>query len=164
MLTDAEFLSALAAGAVNGALSVVAAHLIRRYTRQILAGVLVVAALAYIVFAWMAGESPAWLALEVLGVAVYGTMAVLGVRGSPWWLVAGWTLHPVWDVALHYAGPGGSFAPTWWTVPCLSWDLVTAAYIAYMIVRGAFAARPADASQRTIARVAPHPDLHRRTL
>ena len=135
MLNTQEFTGALVNGAVLGALTTALAFASPRWTRHILAAVLVVAALAYVVFAWNAGESPRWLLLELSGVAVYGGMAVRGVRGSAWWLVAGWTLHPLWDAALHYFGPGGGFAPTWWTVPCISWDLVTAAWVAFRIVR-----------------------------
>ena len=76
-----------------------------------LAGVLIFAAVGYIVFAYDAGKSPAWVGLEVLGLVIYGSMAIRGVFGSPWWLEAGW-------------------------VPCISWDLLTAAYIAWRIARG----------------------------
>ena len=73
-------------------------------------------------------------------------MAVAGVRGSPWWLVAGWALHPVWDVPLHYLGPGHAFAPESYAIACLSWDWVIAAYLIYRIARDsrvALAAAPA---------------------
>jgi hypothetical protein len=43
---------------------------------------------------------------------------------------SGWALHPVWDIALHYFGPGASFAPVAYTVSCLTFDLAVAAYIA----------------------------------
>jgi hypothetical protein len=133
-----QLADALLSGAVLGAIFVGTAYAIRRHTDRILAGVMIVAALAYVLFAFAldADARPAWLAVELAGVALYGGMAVRGVRGSPWWLVAGWLLHPLWDVALHYAGPGAHFAPVWWTVPCLSWDLVTAGYVALRIVRG----------------------------
>ncbi|HXE57044.1 MAG TPA: DUF6010 family protein [Gemmatimonadales bacterium] len=130
MLDPADATSALVIGAILGARFVALAYRIHRWTRGILASALAVAALAYVLFAGLAGESSEWLRLELAGVALYGTMAALGLRGSTWWLVAGWTLHPVWDVALHYFGPGVAFAPTWWTVPCLGWDLVAAGYIA----------------------------------
>jgi len=61
---------------------------------------------------------------------VAGAIALLGLRGSPWWLAAGWALHPLWDVVLHYVSPGHSFAPITYTIPCLSFDLLVAAYIA----------------------------------
>ena len=70
------------------------------------------------------------MAGELAGVGIYGTMALRGLRGSPWWLAAGWAAHPIWDVALHYFGPGGSFAPEGYTITCLSFDLLVAAYVA----------------------------------
>ena len=66
-------------------------------------------------------------------VIVFGTMALLGLRGPAWWLAVGWTLHPLWDVVLRYLGPGCSFAPTTYTIPCLSFDLLVAAYIAFAV-------------------------------
>ncbi|HEU4700044.1 MAG TPA: DUF6010 family protein [Gemmatimonadales bacterium] len=133
-LTTREFGALLRAGVILGGLFVALAYAVPRHTRRILAGVLVVAALVYVAFAALAGASPRWLLLELLGVGVYGGLALRSLRGSMWWLAAAWALHPVWDVALHYAGPGGAFAPTWWTVPCLSWDLVTAGWIAWRTI------------------------------
>jgi hypothetical protein len=57
--------------------------------------------------------------------------AKLSLRGSPYWLLAGgWAIHPIWDVLLHYLGAGHAFAPEAWTIPCASFDLLVAAYIA----------------------------------
>ena len=120
-------------GAVGGAVLVLIAHLVRRFTREILAAILIVAAAFYVWFAAREGAGPAWMAAEVLGVLLFGGMAVAGVRGSPWWLAAGWALHPVWDIALHYFGPGRAFAPEPYAIACLSWDWVVAAYLAYRI-------------------------------
>jgi hypothetical protein len=126
----------LLGGAIGGAASVLVAYALPRYTRHILVTVLFIGALAYVVFSVDAHPSAPWLLIELLGVGVYGTMAMLGLRGSPWWLVAGWAAHPLWDIGLHSFGPGSTFAPAWWTVGCLSWDLVVAGSIAYRIVRG----------------------------
>jgi hypothetical protein len=68
--------------------------------------------------------------VEVVGVAIFGVMALLGLGRSLWWIVAGWALHPLWDVGLHYVAPGRSFAPESYTIACLSFDLLVAAYIA----------------------------------
>jgi hypothetical protein len=57
-------------------------------------------------------------------------MALLGLRSSLWWIVVGWTLHPLWDVGLHYLGPGRLFAPETYTIACLSFDLLVVAFIA----------------------------------
>ena len=125
----------LLGGAVGGAVSVLIARLVPRFTREILAGVLIAAALFYILFAARAGAGPGWIAAEVAGVLLYGGMGVAGVRGSPWWLAAGWALHPVWDMVLHYFGPGHAFAPETYAIACVSWDWVVAAYLAYRITR-----------------------------
>jgi hypothetical protein len=98
------------------------------WIRILLTVVLVVAAVVYVFFAADAGAG--WIAGELVGVLAYGGLAALGVRGSRWWLVAGWAAHPVWDIALHYVGPGHAFAPDTYTIPCLSFDLLVAVYIA----------------------------------
>ena len=121
-------------GAVGGAVLSLAAFLLSRFTREIvgrflLFAVLIVAAGFYVYFALRSDESASWIALELVGIAVYTTMGVFGLRGSPMWLAAGWALHPVWDIALHYFGPGHAFAPETYTIACLSYDLLVAAYI-----------------------------------
>jgi hypothetical protein len=98
--------------------------------RSFLVLFLFVAAGLYVVFAVRAGEGTFWVVGELAGVAIFGGMAVRGLRGSPWWIVAGWALHPLWDVGLHYLGPGRTFAPETYTIACLSFDLLVAAYIA----------------------------------
>jgi len=115
------------------------------WIRALLAVVLVVAAAVYVAFA-ASGADGGWVVLELVGVAVYGGLAALGVRGSRWWLVAGWTAHPVWDVLLHYVGPGRSFAPDTYTIPCLAFDLIIAVYIAV-----AGRSWPSERRRRTVA-------------
>ena len=114
---------------------IVIAFLLSRFTRDIVGRSLLVIFLfvavgAYFGYALLTAPGPIWPLAELVQVIVFGTMALLGLRGSPWWLVAGWALHPLWDVVLHYLGPGHSFAPTTYTIPCLSFDLLVAAYIA----------------------------------
>ena len=132
--------AALLVGAVSGAIVAGVAYAISRYTRLILVAGVIVAALLYVYHAVHARTSPAWFAAELAGVAVYSVMALRGLRGSPWWIAAGWALHAVWDVALHLAGPGRAFVPPWYPVWCGSLDLVVAAVVAYRIVRGSHAA------------------------
>jgi hypothetical protein len=136
----------LVSGAVEALVLVMVAFLLSRFTRDIvgrslLVAVLFVAAALYIVFAVRAGEGTFWVVSELVGVGIYGTMGLLGLRGSPWWLAAGWAAHPIWDVALHYFGPGGSFAPESYTIPCLTFDLVVAAYVAVAYGFGLLATR-----------------------
>ena len=122
-------------GAVASLQLIVASFLLSRFTkdvvgRSLLAIVLIIAALAYVAFALRAGEGAFWVVGELVGVGIYGTLGLLGVRGSPMWLAAGWALHPLWDVVLHYIGPGSSFAPISYTIPCISFELLVAGYIA----------------------------------
>jgi hypothetical protein len=134
-------------GVAYAAIFIVVALLISRFTsdivwRSFLVLFMFIAAGLYIVFAVRAGEGALWLVGELVGVAIFGGMALLGLRGSLWWIVAAWALHPLWDVGLHYLGPGRSFAPETYTIACLSFDLLVAAYIAlvYTIRRGRRAA------------------------
>lgn len=122
----------LVGGAVNGAILAALALAVPRLTRPILFSVLVFAAAMYVVF-WIPDASPEWLALELAGVALYGAIGYRGLKGSAWWLVAGWLAHPLWDIALHYTGPGHVFAPVSYTVPCLTYDLAVAAMLALRI-------------------------------
>src|ERR671911_1056113 len=103
-------------GVAYAAIFIVVAVLISRFTSEIvwrsfLVLFLFIAAGLYIVFALRAGEGILWIVGEVVGVAIFGGMALLGLGGSLWWIVAGWALHPLWDVGLHYVAPGRSFAP-----------------------------------------------------
>ena len=124
----------LVSGAIEALVLVAIAYLLSRFSsdivgRSLLAVFLFVAAGLYIVFAARAGENAYWVLGELIGVGIYGTMALRGLRHSPLWLAAGWAAHPLWDVALHYFGPGGSFAPASYTITCVSFDLLVAAYV-----------------------------------
>jgi hypothetical protein len=125
----------LIVGAVGGAVFAAIAFAFERRTRQILVRGLIVAAFFYVVFALRAHAGPAWLAIELGGVAVYGAIAWRGLSGSPWWLVAGWALHPIWDIVVHLIGPGRAVAPSEYAVACLTWDPVVALAIAVSILR-----------------------------
>src|SRR4029453_19338622 len=128
---------------INGAIFaivavIVPAFLLSRFTRDILGrSVLVIflfaAAGAYFGFATVGREVvgvPAiWTLIELLQVVVFGTMALLGLRRSPYWLAAGWALHPLWDVWLHYTGPGEVFTPWTYAIACVSFDWLLAFYV-----------------------------------
>jgi hypothetical protein len=128
---------------INGAIFalvavIVPAFLLSRFTKDIVGrAVLVIflfaAAGAYFGFATVGREvvdaRPIWTLVELLQVVVFGTMALLGLRGSPYWLAAGWALHPIWDVLLHYLGPGQAFTPWTYAIACISFDWLVALYI-----------------------------------
>jgi hypothetical protein len=128
---------------INGAISaavavIVPAFLLSRFTRDIIGrSVLVIflfiAAGAYFGFATMGREvvdtQPIWMLVELAQVIVFGTLALLGLRGSPYWIAAGWVLHPFWDVVVHYIGPGHPFTPWTYAIACVSFDWLVALYI-----------------------------------
>ncbi|MFD0888632.1 DUF6010 family protein, partial [Streptosporangium algeriense] len=63
-------------------------------------------------------------------------LALLGVFRSPWFLVAAWVLHPVWDVAVpRHLEPPLTDLPA----ACVLYDLLVAGYLAYRARRGGFA-------------------------
>lgn len=134
-MTEAELVRrALIEGAIGGVVLSLLAFLLSKFTKDIigrtlLATVLFAAAGAYFGFAFTEGVPPIWQLIELLHVVAFGAMGLVGWRGSAKWLALGYALHPLWDFGLHYLGPGRSFAPLSYTVLCLTFDWVVAAYI-----------------------------------
>ena len=141
-------------GVAYAAIFIVVALLIRPFTNAAVWRVFVVVSLfiaagLYVVFALRAGESTLRVAAEVVGVAIFGGMGLVGLFNSTWWIAAGWALHPLWDVGLHFVGPGRSFAPETYMIACLSFDLLVAAYVAIAYAVGELRGR--TSSRRRVA-------------
>lgn len=85
---------------------------------------LLVAAMVYVVIAFVEDAPPLAIVIEASGVLVFGLFILLAALRHPSWLAWGWILHPVWDLALH--PPFGSFthAPEWYVWACLAFDLI----------------------------------------
>ena len=123
-------------GAILGLVAVALAHALRRYAAHFLFFILLIAALVYVHFAIRADAGSGWIVTEAAGVVMFGVMGWLGLRWSIWWLAAAWALHPVWDLGLHYFGSGSSFVdPLRYPIPCVSFDLVVAGYVAHLTSR-----------------------------
>jgi hypothetical protein len=105
--------------------------------RRVYAVGLVVAALVYVVFGVAGGANAQWLALESLGVFLYGAAARGGLQGLPWLLAMGWAAHVAWDVLLHLSGAGSEYTPHWYPWLCVSFDLVMAGAVLASSRRGA---------------------------
>ncbi len=88
---------------------------------------LLVAALIYVIFAVAAANGRAAL-IEVGGVLFFGVLVALGLRWSAHWLAAGWLAHVAWDLLLHPV-EFSSYAPWWYPVLCISFDLVVAGFV-----------------------------------
>jgi hypothetical protein len=150
-MTEAEmFRWVLIEGAIGGVVLALIAFLLSKFVsdvagRTLLATVLFAASGAYLGFAVAAPVSRIWLLIELLQAIAFGTLGLYGWRGPAKWLGLGWALHPLWDLPLHYYGPGRSFAPWTYAVACLSYDWVVAAYI-LIFYRGSN--RPAQSPRR----------------
>lgn len=138
-MTDSPpIIAMLIEGATLAAILVIIALLLSRLSsdiagRSLLAILLFAATGAYLGFAVLGrsllGVGPIWMLIELVQVIVFGVITLRGLRGSVYWLAAGWALHPIWDFALHYIGPGRSFAPLGYVIACVSFDLLVAVYI-----------------------------------
>jgi hypothetical protein len=119
-------------------LLLVTRHLGRRgilIERRVLAVFLAGMPLIYVA-SWLAthgaGASGGWLWVEIAGVPVYATLAVLGLRRSPWFLAAGIAAHGLaWDSWHYYANTG--YIPSWYAIGCFLVDLGLGLYIAARI-------------------------------
>jgi hypothetical protein len=107
----------------------------KRSARKYLAFGLVIAAVIYVSFALASQYAMVWLLAELCGVFIFIGFALAGVRHSVWWLIIGWVLHAVWDVALHLLGPIQGVAPNWYAHLCLAFDLVIAAYLWFYYIK-----------------------------
>ena len=140
-MTNSELVvRVLIEGAIGGALISIVAFLLSRFAadvagRAFLVIFLMTATGAYFGFVVVAQAGLLWILIELSHIIAFGTMGLLGLRGSAHWLAAGWALHPVWDIGLHYIGPG-TFAPWTYAIACATFDLAVAAYIelAYVII------------------------------
>jgi hypothetical protein len=115
-------------GAVLGGLfALVARRLTPTGQARLLALGLVVAALIYVALA-LAGADRRWLALEAVGLGVFGVLAWFGMRASLWWLALGWLAHVGWDVGLHL-DRSQAFVAAWYPLLCVGFDLVVAGFL-----------------------------------
>lgn len=103
--------------------------------RGVLAAFLAGMPVIYLARWWMTGSAhtqPAWLALELGGLLLFGLLAVLGLRRSPWFLVVGIAGHGIaWDVP-HLTS---AYIPTWYAIMCMLVDVGLGLYAATRIPR-----------------------------
>jgi hypothetical protein len=119
---------------------------------RVFGGGLVIAAVVYPVFALLGGAGWTWLGIELVGVAVFGALALATLRGRGGTAAAaavavGWGLHPLWDVLLHASAvgafadaPGAGHVPSWYPPACATFDWVVALAVGAL----AFQKRPLE--------------------
>ena len=90
---------------------------------------LIIAALIYVVLAFLGGASDWAILVEACGVLVFGVFVLLSVTHDPRWLGIGWLLHPVWDLVLHAPIGPWTHAPEWYVWACLAFDIMVGVVI-----------------------------------
>ena len=95
--------------------------------------VLAVIASYYALFAVMSGSAHA-LAMESIVIVAFLAASIAGFRKTLWLVVAALAAHGVFDFIHDYliVNPG---VPDWWAPFCLSYDVVAAAYLAWLLSR-----------------------------
>jgi hypothetical protein len=93
--------------------------------------VMIVIASLYALFAIMGGSTQARIIESAVGVAFIG-LALAGFKSTLWLVVAALAAHGFFDLGhpRWYANPG---VPVWWPSFCLAYDVVAAAYLAWLL-------------------------------
>jgi hypothetical protein len=93
--------------------------------------VMIVIASYYALFAVTGGTTEV-LVVESLVAAVFMGLAIVGFKSTLWLVVVALGAYGVFDfVHAHlYANPG---VPVWWPSFCLAYDVVAAAYLAWLL-------------------------------
>ena len=118
--------------------------------------VLIVIASYYDLFAIASGSARA-LGLETAAMAVFVLLSVVGFKTNLWIVVGALAGHGIFDAAHGYVIVDAG-VPSWWPGFCLSYDLVTASCLAWLLARSALNAdlEPGSAEDHAAAR-APEP-------
>ena len=95
---------------------------------------MMVIALLYVLFAAM-GASPHVLLLEALVGAAFIAAAVIGFRVSLWVVAVALAAHGIMDLFHNRVIPNPG-VPTWWPAFCMAYDVVAAAFLAWLLQRG----------------------------
>ena len=103
--------------------------------------VMIVVASYYALFAVMGGSAHA-LATESIAILGFLAAAVAGFRTSLWLVVIALAAHGLFDL-IHGYFIVNPRVPAWWPSFCLAYDVVAAAYLAWLLSRSTIrAARP----------------------
>lgn len=95
--------------------------------------VMIVIASYYALFAVM-GASTQVLVIESMAIVAFIGASIAGFKRSLWIVVAALAAHGVFDLVHGHLidNPG---VPVWWPMFCLAYDVVAAAYLAWLLLR-----------------------------
>jgi hypothetical protein len=101
---------------------------------------MIVIASYYGLFAVIGGSGQT-LILELVGIATFLLVSLIGFKITLWWVVGALAAHGVfdWFHELLIPDPG---VPSWWPMFCLTYDVVAAAYLSWLLGRSKVLARP----------------------
>jgi hypothetical protein len=96
--------------------------------------IMIVIALYYVLFAVMGGSNRA-LGVEATVMVVFFAASIIGFKYSLWLVAAALAMHGLFDLVHQrlIANPG---VPVWWPPFCLTYDVVAAGYLAWLLRRG----------------------------
>ena len=95
--------------------------------------ILIIIASYYGLFALMAGSAYIF-SLETLAMILCIAAALAGFRGSLWLVVTALVGHGVFDL-IHANLIANPWVPKWWPRFCLGYDFITAACLAWLLMR-----------------------------
>jgi hypothetical protein len=95
--------------------------------------VMMVIAAYYVLFAVMGGSTQA-LVIEAAVATVFLAVSLVGFKYSLWLVVGALASHGILDFfhGQMIANPG---VPVWWPAFCLTYDVVAAGYLAFLLLR-----------------------------
>lgn len=102
-----------------------------RAERYLFATFLAFMPVVYIENRLLFGGSMEWLYLELGGLVIFATLAILGLKVSPWFTVFGIATHGLFWDSWHY--DRASFMPSWYAATCLVIDVGWAIYAATQV-------------------------------
>jgi hypothetical protein len=99
--------------------------------RALYPAVMIVIALYYVLFALIGGSTQVLIVESAVAIGFIG-LALAGFRSTLWLVVAALGAHGVFDLAHPhiYANRG---VPAWWPSFCIAYDVVAAAYLAWLL-------------------------------
>ena len=96
--------------------------------------IMMVIAVLYVLFA-LIGHSTHALVMDALIGTVFFLAAALGFKRSLWMVVAALAGHGIMDL-FHGALVANPGVPVWWPAFCMAYDVVAAAYLAGLVLKG----------------------------
>lgn len=128
-LGEPPYLAAVGGVATSLFIAVLRASGMRGSSIERIALALFLGAMPFVyVASWLVAPAPGWLPIELVGIAIYVPLAILGMTRSAWFLAVGIVAHGiVWDLS-HYGHT--PFVPDWYAVGCLVADIGIGVYTA----------------------------------